>query len=228
MNLGADKTIAVSWTGFGKPAKAMAKAYNIELRRLEELTAEEITRLRQKTKPMTVFYCDFAIRRIEIDVNYEGTEIPEHHREAINDFIRYATEGEDYLIRPFIYRKSDGRGSSIGNLLSEHQKQLALADKQTPSNWKPEHQITTVLHGKYPPGSIYCSTSQGEFEIVALRLTVLTTYKQKEFALDSVSKYAADSKGFGKIGDFEIVLPRPLNPLHDKMRATCIYPPEDA
>jgi hypothetical protein len=193
-DVGAARTIAVSWKGFGEPAKQKAAFYGIEIRRVEDITTEEIENWKNKFG-VVVEYVEHQLKRalVQFKPPMPDLQMAEPSFQGLMN---------DPFGTKFIFTKADGQGMSLADVLAEYAKDNGPIDK----GMKVGEVCTKDFQLDFLNNAYYCSTKQGNKDIEFLYVELIVMVKAKEVPFQKLSRYSSDSRVFSHVADGVIEL----------------------
>lgn len=185
--IGANKTIAVSSEGFSKPATISADKYGIELRRIEEITDDEISNwFKNITIEKLKFYDEILEYKIEVDE--DSAEFSEETKKIIN---------KDPFKGAIFIRAKDNVKFSVKDLLNSFYKwqQEGKLDKKEDGVYtglkESEDKVKREFKVEFPPDTHYVFTNVGKSSVLEVKITLQTHIKREEISKSEVYKYSS-------------------------------------
>lgn len=193
VDLGISKTIAVTSNNFTEPAIKKAKFYGIEIRKVNKIDEESISKF--LTIKQTQYNYNITDYALNVDIKEELLE-------------RFYDELKGYENKLFDVDMctSYGTGNKI-NLRKILEESMYREKERIDKVEIPDQGHTNVftLFTKIPKGQIYITTSFGKYDLIGLK-TSFTLYKHEEFTMRQISEfiYANEEKDLIKGEEFEI------------------------
>ena len=180
-SVGAAITIAVSSSGFSKPAVAKAAALGIQVRTLREATVEELIGW-LKIQHVDLDLAEFTLSSLAIEL-YDAKEGTELSSEVQDSF-------RELGIRAKIFeRNTDGRRYHVENLLIEWDKRNgSFFPEDLPEETEP---IFQTLHQPFERGSLQCETTHGKLDVQVVHIKLASTRKKSRVPFSRLFEYSS-------------------------------------
>jgi hypothetical protein len=223
-DIGADKTIAVSWNGLTKPAMRKAAFYGIETRLVQEITGEEIANWKNTLQIET--------ERIVADnvsvLVYFKTKTPIPGLE-LADEIKNAVQ-HSCFDAPLVFRKLDHSSLTVKWFVEDDEK------KNGPliSRFVGESGELKISY-PFAENEVYSQSSQGTMDVSGVELTVQIRRKRERFSMQTAYKYSTGGNLVAKVaecvipfgeGNSLIITSRRHNEEAEKNRLVVSYQPQ--
>lgn len=186
--IGAAKTIAVSSTGFTKPAVRSARFHNIELRQINDITDDEITRKWADglIVNMHLEHYNFKLLQInyDIDTKLEGLEISP----AITDSYL-----KDSLSTTILYATKDNQALTINDLIVAH------SDNSDVIVGGPI--VSKKISIEFPKHAYYSYSNFGRIDVVGVTFEFDVSESIVNVPIEKISEYVEHKQPIIKVAE---------------------------
>jgi len=191
--IGAAKTIAVSSKGFTKSAIKSAHLYGIELRRISEITDDEIIKQWMENVIITIEYLDYLLISVQFHFDtgtrIEGLQLSPEIQERI---WKQNFEAE------IIFAKDTNTSYTIGAIV----KSLRLDEGIEVSS----PTVRRVFSITLPKSAYYSFTNQGQIDVADIDITLDLTHKREQMPLQRAFEYTDLDRPLVQIAEMKFPL----------------------
>jgi hypothetical protein len=191
-DIGAFKTIAVSSTGFSKPAIAKAKVYGIEIRTVAEITDDDIKGW-LKTLTLNLLKRDCAFGGLEVEL-YDKDPALQMDTAMLDTF-------QNDQWGATIFQRKNQIPVSLGGMLHDWERHGHSPWKHVPVDGK-----THTEKFQQPVGQnlLFLQTSKGLADIKHLSLTMKLRLEQIAIKASRILEYADDVQKLVQLAEWDV------------------------
>ena len=194
-DVGANKAVAVSSSGFSEGACKKALSKDIELRTFEEIEVEEI---KKWFLPDKLTHCIIRYELLQATIIPDRT-IKESELEVLHQFTRPFSEGGFKTDLAFLHDPSYEHLMSIDDFVKGNSDEI-FKDVKFDNE---ETEVEIRLASKKTETGLYCETSNGRVKIQSVVAKLKIWREIGESKIASVSSYKSETDSFGQVISFE-------------------------